>query len=85
MGNREITPSNKTKEEIVEGFSLRLIIPSRACEQSYKLKQIWQILEHNQDQSVAPDWSFYQWQTAIFFQVKESWSGPLDFNVVVFF
>ena len=32
MGNREIKPSNKTKEEIVEGFSLRLITPSRACE-----------------------------------------------------
>ena len=25
MGNREIKPSNKTKEEIVEGYSLRLI------------------------------------------------------------
>ena len=32
MGNREIKLSNKTKEEIVEGFSLRLITPSRACE-----------------------------------------------------
>ena len=32
MGNLEITPSNKTKEEIVEGFSLRLIIASRPCE-----------------------------------------------------
>ena len=33
VGNREIKPSNKTKEEIAEGFSLRLITPSRACEQ----------------------------------------------------
>ena len=32
--DREIKPSNKTKEEIVEGFSLRLITPSRAREQS---------------------------------------------------
>ena len=32
MGNREIKPSNKTEEEIVEGFSLRLITQSRACE-----------------------------------------------------
>ena len=32
MGNREIYPSNKTKEEIVEGFSLRLITPPCACE-----------------------------------------------------
>ena len=34
VGNREIKPSNKTKEEIAEGFSLRLMTPSRACEQS---------------------------------------------------
>ena len=32
MGNREIKPSNKTKEKIVEGFSLKLITPSRAFE-----------------------------------------------------
>ena len=32
MGNREIKPSNKTKEEIVDGFSLRLITQPRACE-----------------------------------------------------
>ena len=32
MGNKEIKSSNKTKEEIVEGFSRRLITPSRACE-----------------------------------------------------
>ena len=34
VGNREIKPNNKTKEEIVEGFSLRLITPSCACKQS---------------------------------------------------
>ena len=32
MGNRENKTSNKTKEEIVEGFSLRVTTPSRACE-----------------------------------------------------
>ena len=32
MGNREIKASNKTKKEIVEGFSLRFNSPSRACE-----------------------------------------------------
>ena len=32
MGNLEIKTSNKTKEEIVEGFSLRVATPSRACE-----------------------------------------------------
>ena len=31
MGNREIETSNKTKEEIVEGFSLRVTTWSRAC------------------------------------------------------
>ena len=34
VGNREIKPGNKTKEEIAEGFSLRSITPSQACEQS---------------------------------------------------
>ena len=32
MGNREIKTSNKTKEEIVEGISLRGTTPSGACE-----------------------------------------------------
>ena len=32
MGNREIKTSNKTKEEIVEGLSLRVTTPSRARE-----------------------------------------------------
>ena len=32
VGNREIKPSNKTKEEIVEGFSLRLITPPHTFE-----------------------------------------------------
>ena len=32
MGNREIKKRNKTKEEIVEGLSLRVTNPSRACE-----------------------------------------------------
>ena len=32
VGNREIKPSNKTKEKIVEEFSLRLVTPPRACE-----------------------------------------------------
>ena len=32
VGNQEIKPSNKTKEEIVEGFSLGFITPPRICE-----------------------------------------------------
>ena len=54
VGNREIKPSNKTKEEIVEGFSLRLITPSRACESVLEVEQIWQILEHTG--SVSNSW-----------------------------
>ena len=38
MGNREIKTSNKTKEEIVDGFSLRVTIPSSACEQVLELE-----------------------------------------------
>ena len=33
VGNREIKPSNKTKEEIGEGFSLSVATPSCTCEQ----------------------------------------------------
>ena len=32
VGSREIKTSNKTKEYIVEGFSLRVNTPSRVCE-----------------------------------------------------
>ena len=32
MGNWEIKTRNKTKEEIVEGVSLRVTTPSPACE-----------------------------------------------------
>ena len=38
MENREIKPSNKTKEEIVEVFSLRFITPSRACEPNLEVE-----------------------------------------------
>ena len=31
VGNREVKPSNKTKEEVVEGFSPKLITPPCAC------------------------------------------------------
>ena len=38
MGNREIKTSNKTKEEIVEGVSLRVTTQSRACEQVLEME-----------------------------------------------
>ena len=85
VGNREIKQSNKTKEEIVEGFSLRLITLSRACEpvlevgtdladsgaQSGSVSNSWQV--------ILPMANYH------YFQVIESGPGPLDLNVVVFF
>ena len=71
MGNWEIKTSNKTKEEIEEGFSLRVITPSRACEP---------VLEVETDlaDSGAQPGSFSNSQLVIlrmanylFFQVKE--------------
>ena len=41
VGNREIKTSNKTKEEIVDGFSLRVTTPSRACEPVLKVKTVF--------------------------------------------
>ena len=38
MGNPETKTSNKTKEEIVEGVSLRVTTPSRACEPVLKVE-----------------------------------------------
>ena len=37
-GNREIKASNKTKKEIVAGFSPRVTTPSRACEPVLKVE-----------------------------------------------
>ena len=67
VGNREIKPSNKTKEEIVEGEVETDLADSGA--QSGSVSSSWLVI--------------CQWRTAIFFQVKESGSGPLDLNVVV--
>ena len=38
VGNQEIKTSNKTNEELVEGFSLRETTPSRACEPDLEVK-----------------------------------------------
>ena len=38
VGNREIKTGNKTKEEIVEGLSLRVTTPSCACEKVLEVK-----------------------------------------------
>ena len=41
MGNHEFKTSNKTKEEIVEGVSLRVTTPSCACEQVLEVETDW--------------------------------------------
>ena len=50
----EIKTINKTKEEKVVPLEC---LPHHAHEsQSQKWKQMWQVKEHNQDQSVTPGW-----------------------------
>ena len=53
MGNWEIKPSNKTKEEIVEGVSLRVTTPSCACEQVLEVETD---LADSGAQSVSNSW-----------------------------
>ena len=85
MGNPEIKPSNKTKEEIVEGFSLRLITPPRACEPVLEVET--DLVDSGaQSGSVSSSWLvILPMANCHIFQVKESGTGPFDFNVVVFF
>ena len=80
MGNRE----NKTKEEIVEGFSLRLITPPCACEPVLEVET--DLADSGaQSGSVSSSWLvILPMANCHIFQVKESEPGPFDFNVVVF-
>ena len=84
MGNREIKPSNKTKEEIGEGFSLRVTTPSCACEQVLEVKT--DLADSGaQSGSVSRSWLvILPMANCHISQVKESGSGPFDFNVFVF-
>ena len=85
MGNQEIKPSNKTKKETVEGFSLRLITPPRACEPVLEVET--DLADSGaQSGSVSGSWLvILPMAYCHIFQVYESWPGPFDFNVVVFF
>ena len=85
MGNREIKPGNETKEDMVEGFSLRLITPPRACEPVLEVET--DLADYGaQSGSVSSSWLvILPMANCHNFQVKESGPGPLDFNVVVFF
>ena len=56
MGNQEIKTSNKTKEEIVEGFSLRVTTPSCACKQVLEVETDMADSGAHQDQSETPGW-----------------------------
>ena len=85
MGNREIKISNKTKEEIAEGFSLRVTTPSRACK---PVLEVETDLEGSgaQSGSVSNSWLvILPMANYHIFQVNESGPGPLAFNIVVFF
>ena len=76
--------SNKTQEEIVERFSLRVTTPSPACE---PVQEVETDLADSGAQlgSVKNSWLvILQWRTTISFQIKESGPGPLNFNVFVF-
>ena len=83
MGNWEIKSSNKTTEEIVEGFSLRLIITRMLA----VLEVETDLADSGaQSGSVSSSWLvILPMVNRHIFQVKESWSRPLDFHVVVFF
>ena len=85
MGNREYKTSNKTKEEIAEGFSLRVTTPSCAYEQVLDMET--DLADSGaQSGSVSNSWLvILPMANYHIFQVKESGPGPLDFNVVVFF
>ena len=87
MGNREIKTSYKTKEEIVEGFSLRVTTLSRAREPVLEVET--DLADSGaQSGSVSNSWlhgDFANGELPYFSQVKESGPGPLDLNVFVFF
>ena len=85
MGNLDIKPSNKTKEEIVEGFSLRLIILSRACE---PVLEVETDLADSvaQSGSVSSSWLvILPMANCHIFPSQRVRVRALDFNVVVFF
>ena len=56
MGNREINTSNKTKEEIVEGFSIRVNTPSRTCEPVLEVTETDLADSEAQSGSVSNSW-----------------------------
>ena len=84
VGNRGIKPSNKTKEEIVEGFSLRLITPPRACEPVLEVET--DLADSGaQSGSVSSSWLvILPMANCHIFPSQESGPGPFDFNVVFF-
>ena len=75
MGNQETKTSNKTKEEIEDGFSLRVITMSRASE------PILQVETDLADSGACSgsvsnsDWCFCQWRTTILAKSKSQGQG----------
>ena len=85
MGDQDIKTSNKTIEEIVEGFSLRVTILSRACEPVLEVETDL-AGSGAQSGSVSGSWLvILPMANYHIFQVKKSGQGPLEFNVVFFF
>ena len=76
MGDQEIKTSNKTIEEIVEGFSLRVTILSRACEPVLEVETDL-AGSGAQSGSVSSSWLVIicQWRTTIFFKLKSQGKG----------
>ena len=86
MWNWKIKTSNKTKEELVEGFSLRVTTPSHACEPVLEVET--DLADFGaQSGSVSNSWLVIiaNGELPYFFPSQESGPGPLDLKVVVFF
>ena len=85
VGIQETKTSNKTKEEIVEGFSLRVTTPSRACEPVLEVET--DLADSGaQSGSVSNSWLvILPMANYDIFPSQSCGPVPLDFNVVVFF
>ena len=78
MGNREIKTDNKIKEEIEEGFSLRVTTPSRTFE------QILEVETDLADTGAQSGPVSYSWLVILPMASYNIFPGPLNFNVGVF-
>ena len=84
VGNREIKTSNKTKEKIVEGLSLRVTTPSRA-----RFEPVLEVETDLADSGAQSGSVSNSWLVVLLMEnyhiFPSSGPGPLVINVVVFF